>query len=73
MRTLGVLDAIRAHPSIVKDLFVYVEKELKVEDFAFQVQYSVMGSSKYEAETATHAMWHDYIEEVGGNKKHCST
>lgn len=69
LRTLGVLDAIRAHPVEMQALFVVGSgSTLSLDEFndAFTIMYSAEGSNRYRQETETYAMWLDYLEHING-------
>lgn len=72
LNTLGMLDAIRAHPQTMEELFVCSNEKLKLEDIKFDVVYSTPGSNRYRKESATHAMWLDYLEDVEGRQIYLS-
>ena len=69
LSTLGVLDAIKRYPELMKSLFVYDGQDTLKLDRIMQVMtvtYSEAGSNRYNGETETYAMWMDYLEAVEG-------
>ena len=48
----------------MKSLFVWDQKSLKVASLHAAVEFSPKGSNRFEKETATYALWLDYLEEL---------
>ena len=70
MNSLGLLDAIRAHPLAMKPLFVASEDQLtaqKIIDIMVPT-FSDRESNLYMKETETLAIWCDYLHEVEGKR-----
>ncbi|KAI2653182.1 G2/M phase-specific E3 ubiquitin-protein ligase [Labeo rohita] len=68
LKTLGLADAIKAHPQMLKPLFISGSKPLDVDDILklFRVNFSCPGSNRRRVENQTVMFWRDWLIEVGG-------
>uniref|UniRef100_A0A669CLS7 HECT domain-containing protein n=1 Tax=Oreochromis niloticus TaxID=8128 RepID=A0A669CLS7_ORENI len=64
--TLGLLQDIRAHPDLFRNLFVEDVEPLKAADLSavFQVNFSTPGTHKREIESQTICFWRDWLIDV---------
>lgn len=70
LSTLGVLDAIRAHPAEMEVLFIMPKATLfTVEDLKAMttVIFSEEHSNRHRDEQETYAIWLDFIEQLDGS------
>ncbi|MGL5904867.1 MAG: hypothetical protein ACRCZO_19440, partial [Cetobacterium sp.] len=61
MKTLGLGDAIKTYPEIMKPLFIGGSKPLEAEDLLglFRVNFSRPGSNRRRVENQTIMFWRD--------------
>ncbi|XP_072171956.1 G2/M phase-specific E3 ubiquitin-protein ligase-like [Diadema setosum] len=66
LETLGVLKAMRAHPTTMSQLFLYKEEKLTADqvEILFDVQYSPVGSNLRSSEERMVSYWRDLLEEL---------
>lgn len=65
---LKVAEAIRAHPNVLRPMFIHGQDKLKVEDILglFKAVLSPPGSNARRSEGLTLTFWNDWLIEVGG-------
>lgn len=68
LKTLGVLDAIVAHPVLFANSFCWREEVLTSEQFSelFKISFSTAGSNKRRVEQRIVGYWRDYLQDVEG-------
>ncbi|XP_033869022.3 uncharacterized protein LOC117407897 isoform X1 [Acipenser ruthenus] len=66
LKTLGVLDAIVAHPVLFANSFCWREEVLTSEQFSelFKISFSTAGSNKRSEEQRIVGYWRDYLQDV---------
>ncbi|KAK9977113.1 hypothetical protein ABG768_018934 [Culter alburnus] len=71
LKTLGLGDAIKTYPEIMKPLFIGGSKPLEAEDLLglFRINFSRPGSNRQRVENQTIMFWWDWLIEVGGADK----
>ncbi|RXN25305.1 G2 M phase-specific E3 ubiquitin- ligase-like protein [Labeo rohita] len=71
LKTLGLADAIKAHPQMLKPLFISGSKPLDVDDILklFRVNFSCPGSNRRRVENQTVMFWRDWLIEVGESSR----
>jgi hypothetical protein len=71
LSSLGVVDAVKRWPAVMREAFVYVEKPLNastVELVLPIVNWSLVGSNRHNAEKRTQTQWRDFLQDLEGMK-----
>lgn len=70
LNTLGLLDLMKIHPSIFKEVFSTSERPLKATDLIslFQATLSPPGSNRWRLEKRVEGYWRDFLVDIEGKE-----